>query len=592
LNYFGFFRLLSDLICRQPGCHAKNVRYVIVLVDLPPRALVLCLLAAGCFAQTQAPSSPTTPPAVAAPVPDQTPGSIQGSVLSGSTGQPLRRAQVLLHPADSKGTALYQTTDENGAFAFPKVAPGGYTITVERDGYLPLSAGRIGNYKMPPIFSVSSGQVISSFIYRLEPSAVLSGKVKFDDAEPASNVAIQLYRSYYERGRHGFAAAASTHTDDRGEYRVHGLDPGVYYVAALYQAPARPANAQPETRKDAAGNPVTELNYAITFFPQVQKMSDAAPVRIAPGDEISGIDIFLTLVHTVHIRGRVSSAKGGVVAGPSVTLRMNDADNTASVSAPVNVIFDKDRNFDIDGVTAGPYLLMASGTDEGVALTGRLAINIGDADVSNADLVIGPEGHWTGKIHINDDDNPLPQGLIISLQPRRATAAPSRVEVSPAGDFSIPFVPDEIYDLNVLNAPEDAYIASVRVNNSERLGQGLEAAPGDAEPPLDVRLSTQGGEIVGRAVTADPSVVASGATVALLPDSPVGRVQAYQTTHADEQGNFLLRGVPPGKYVLIAWLDSPPCDVYNPDELPVCQARGISLTVDEGSQQSMLLTAN
>jgi hypothetical protein len=166
------------------------------------------------------------------------------------------------------------------------------------------------------------------------------------------------------------------------------------------------------------------------------------------------------------------------------------------------------------------------------------------------------------------------------------------VDVSPTGDFSIPFVPDEIYDLNVLNAPEDAYIASVRINNSERLGQGLEAAPGDSAPPLDVRLSTQGGEIVGRAVTADPNIVASGATLALLPDPPVGRVQAYQTTHADEQGNFLLRGVPPGKYVLIGWLDSAPCDVYNPDELPVCQARGTSLMVDEGSQQSMLLTAN
>jgi hypothetical protein len=559
-------------------------------VDLSPRALGLCLFAAACLAQTQTPSASTPP--IPAPAPDQTPGSIQGSVLSGTTGQPLRRAQVLLHPADSKGTALYQTSDENGAFAFPKVAPGGYTITVQRDGYLPLSAGRIGNYKMPPIFSVNSGQVISSLVYRLAPSAVVSGKVKFDDAEPASNVTIQLYRSFYERGRHGYAAAASTRTDDRGEYRVHGLEPGVYYVAALYQAPPRPANAQPETRKDSIGNPVAELNYAITFFPQVQRMSDAAPIKIAPGDEISGIDIFLTLVHTVHIRGHVISAKAGTVAGASVTLRMNDADNTASVSAPVNVVVDKDQNFDIDGVASGPYLLMASGADEGVSLTGRLPINIGDADAPDADIVVGPENHWTGKVHLDDDDNPLPPGLMISLQPRRATAPPARATISPSGEFSVPFVPEETYDLYVLNAPEDAYLHSVRINNSERLGQGLEVAPGDAAPPLDVRLSSQGGEIVGRAVTADPSIVASGATVALLPDPPIGRVQAYQTTHADEQGNFVLRGIPPGKYVLISWLDSEPCDVYNPDDLPVCQAQGTNLSIEAGAQQSMLLTAN
>ena len=79
--------------------------------------------------------------------------------------------------------------------------------------------------------------------------------------------------------------------------------------------------------------------------------------------------------------------------------------------------------------------------------------------------------------------------------------------------------------------------------NAERLGQGLEASPGDPPPALDVRLSSQGGKVVGRAVTADPKVVASGATVALIPDPPAGRVQAYQTTQADEYGNFMLQGL-------------------------------------------------
>ena len=253
--------------------------------------------------------------------------------------------------------------------------------------------------KCRPIFTVNSGETISSFVFRMTPSGVVSGKVKFDDAEPAVNVAIQLYRSYYDRGRHGYAAAASARTDDRGEYRVHGLEPGSYYVAALYQAPPRPADARrTERRKDALGNPLPELSYAVTFFPQVQKMSDAVPVKIAPGDEVAGIDIFLTLVHTVHVRGHVLSAvKGDVIASPSVTLRMNDSDNTASVSAPMNVLLDKDQNFEIEGVTAGPYLFMASGAEDGVSLTGRVPINIGDADVANADVVVGPKASGAGK---------------------------------------------------------------------------------------------------------------------------------------------------------------------------------------------------
>ncbi len=570
-------------------------------MDLLPRLLKCCLLATCCLAsalcqnaQDDAPQAPAiSPPPTAQPPEAQAPGAIQGTVLSGATGQTLRRAQVVLKPADSKGTALYQTTDESGAFSFPNVAPGRYVITVQRDGYLPLSSGHIGDYKMPPIFTVNSGETIGSFLFRMTPSGVVSGKVKFDDAEPAVNVAVQLYRSYYDRGRHGYATAASTRTDDRGEYRVHGLEPGTYYVAALYQAPPRPADAAEQTRTDSLGNPLPDLSYAVTFFPQVQKMSDAVPVKVAPGDEVAGIDIFLTLVHTVHIRGRVLSAvKGGVIASPSVTLRWNDPDNTASVAAPINVSVDKDQNFDIQGVTAGPYLLLASGAEDGIALTGHVPINIGDADVANADLVIGAESLWTGKVHIDDDDSALPQGLMVLLQPRRSTAAPSRAKVSDNGEFSVAFVPDETYDLYVLNGPDNSYLKSVRIANADRLSQGLEASSGDAPPTLDVRLGSQGGKIIGKAVTADPKVVASGATVALIPDPPAGRVQAYQTTQVDEYGNFQLQGVPPGKYVVVAWLDSPPCDVYNPDDLATCQAQGSSLTIDEAEQKSVQLTAN
>ena len=524
---------------------------------------------------------------------EHAPGTIQGTVLSGATGQTLRRAQVVLRPADSKGTALYQTTDESGGFSFPQVPPGRYAITVQRDGYLPLSAGRIGDYKMPPIFSVNSGQAIGSFVFRLTPAGVISGKVKFDDAEPAVNVAIQLYRSYYDRGRHGYAAAASARTDDRGEYRVHGVEPGSYYVAALYQPPPRPSGAQPEVRKDAFGNPLPELNYAVTFFPEVQKLSDAVPIAMAPGQEVAGIDIFLTLVHTVHVRGHVSSAaKAGLLAGLSVTLRMNDSDNTASVSAPLTVTVDQDQNFEIQGVTAGPYLLIASGTEEGVALSGRTPINIGDSDVAGAEVLVGPESLWTGRIHFDDDDSALPSGLLVSLQPRRSTVSTAQAKVLDNGQFSVPFVPGETYDLYVLNGPQDAYLQSVRVANSERLAQGLEAPAGDAPPPLDVRLSSQGGQVVGRAVTADPKIVASGATVALIPDPPAGRLQAYQTTHADEYGNFLLRGIPPGKYVLIGWLDSQPCDIYDPDDLAACQAQGSSLTIQGTGQIGAQLTVN
>ena len=216
---------------------------------------------------------------------------------------------------------------------------------------------------MPPIISVHSGEdAIRSFTFpHMTAWAVVSGRVKFDDAEPAVNVTIQLYREFYSRGRHGYALSASAKTDDRGEYRVHGLEAGAYYVAALYQAPLPPPDAREQRRPDSSGNPAPDLSYAVTFFPEVQKLADAVAVRLTPGQEVAGIDIFLTLVHTVRIHGRVTSAiSGAVVPEPSITMRWNDPDNTGSVSAPVNITFDADHNFEIKGVTTGPYLVITT----------------------------------------------------------------------------------------------------------------------------------------------------------------------------------------------------------------------------------------
>jgi hypothetical protein len=361
----------------------------------------------------------------------------------------------------------------------------------------------------------------------------------------------------------------------------------------MYQAPAAPSDATEQRRTDSSGNASAELSYAVTFFPEVQKLADAVAVRLTPGQEVAGIDIFLTLVHTVRIHGRVTSAPSGtVVRGPSITLRWNDPDNTGSVSAPINVSFDRDQNFEIRGVTTGPYLVITTGIDGGKALSARTPISVGDADVANLDIVIGPEQIWKGKVRIEDDDSTALSGLQVSLEPRRATAPIARATVDKNGDFSLPFLPQETYDLFVSNAPEDAYLKSVRVGNFDRLATGLEAEPGGEPPAMEVVLSMHGGGVVGKALTIDPAVVASGATVMLIPDPQVGRVQSYKTTFADEYGNFLAKGLAPGNYVLLAWLDQAPCEVFNPDDLPTCLAHGARVRVSEGGLESIQITAN
>ena len=101
-------------------------------------------------------------------------------------------------------------------------------------------------------------------------------------------------------------------------------------------------------------------------------------------------------------------------------------------------------------------------------------------------------------------------------------------------------------------------------------------------------LDSQGGRVSGRVLGSDDGLW-SRASVALIPDPPRGRVQAYQEGAADENGLFLLRGVAPGKYILVGWLDEPPCDYYDPDGLAGCRAAGMSIEVGVAGEQNVEL---
>jgi Carboxypeptidase regulatory-like domain len=547
--------------------------------------LLTIALSAACALFAQDPPAATTE--------GQEPGSVSGVVRSNATGQVLRRAQVVLNPVGAKDSGRFQETSDDGKFAFPAVPPGRYSITVERDGYLRLAAARLGAYKMPPVFSVRPGETVSGMDFRMTPAGVIGGTVKFDDAEPAANIAVAVYHGYYDRGRHAYAAVANGFTNDRGEYRLSGLASGTYYVAALYRARSRPQGADEQQRIDPTGNPVRNLSYATTFFPQTQKMAEAVAVGIQPGEEIRGIDIFLTPVHTVRIRGRVLSALSGqTIRAPGLSLRWNDADNTGSVTVPTDVTFDENQNFEIKGVPSGQYWLLAAASDDGRTLTARVPINVGDDDVAGLNIVVGPEAAWQGKIQVDGDNPPALNAFVLSFEPRRATASPVRAEVSEKGDFTAALWPNETYDVYLASAPEDVYLKSVLLTNTEHLATGLEAQPGETPPSMDVIVSANGGQVQGQAVTSDSMIVASGAAVVLIPDPPDGRLQTYKSTYADEYGNFRFRGIAPGRYVLVAWMDQAPCDPYNPDDLVACRAHGVPVTVPEGGAQSVQVTVN
>jgi hypothetical protein len=539
---------------------------------------LLAILALECVAWAQAPPAKGED------------AQIDGQVLSDSDGQPLRRAHVTLRPLQAGNSAAGVDADDRGRFTFRKISPGAYSLIAERDGYLTSATCRRGALRMPSSFYIAGGDKITNITFRLRPWAVLAGKVRMDDGEPGVGVRVELYREYRTRGRHGYGVIAAVLTNDRGEYRVYGLQPGPYFVAAIYDKTPLVPGAQDQPPTDALGRELPLTGYTTTFFPNTEKLSEALPVRVDSGQDLNGIDLSLRRVLKVKVRGTVTSGISGARLGrATMTLSRADASTQGTIQTPAKAIFDRDGYFEMANVVPGAYVIQVEASDNGKSLSGRRFLNVSNDGEGNVELVVVEPKAWPGAIVIEgaarwpDDKTPR-----VTLEARSDTGA--TVQPSMQGmKFDCLVMADETYDVLVENLADDFYVSAVRVGGSDMRGLGL---PGSLASPLpfEIVLDSRGGKVSGRVFGPTDGDVWSGASMMLVPDPPRGRLQDYRQASADQYGQFQIRGVAPGKYTLLAWLEDPPCDVYDPDGLDACRAVGTAVTVDAAGDQNLVLT--
>ena len=510
---------------------------------------------------------------------------IHGTVVSDLNGQPLQRAQVVLRPISGTTNGVMAETDEHGRFVMNRIGPGAYSMVAQRDGYLQSVNPRRGPLRLPPVIQLSGSTHVRDIVFRLRPWCVLSGKIKFSDAEPAVGAGVTLYREVVNRGRHTMQIAGSGRANDRGEYRIHGITPGTYIIAAMRNRAVSP-NTEEQEAVDDLGRPATEYRYATTFYPSAQKLEDAVPVRIESGKELEGIDIDLKPVPAVRISGRVvNGLTGALITPPPLEFRRISGDGRSSIGVPVDVKAMVD-GYEIKGVTAGPYLVVARSQVDNIRIVARQYLTVSDAPIDNLDLTLEPEKNMPGLIRFEDQSTLRMGALRVTIEPRSDLNPSANSQVKEDGTFQVKVAPGESYDVFVSNIPGNYYLKSVRLGNMDIGPEGISGSAAAATVPLEVTLSGKAGTILGRAYLNDGNV-AGGASLMLVPDPIRGRLNAYMSTNADEYGIIQMAGITPGRYTLFAYYDEPPCNFWDETALVSCRAQGRTVDVGEAGQATV-----
>jgi hypothetical protein len=143
----------------------------------------------------------------------------------------------------------------------------------------------------------------------------------------------------------------------------------------------------------------------------------------------------------------------------------------------------------------------------------------------------------------------------------------------------------DTYTVNVTGLPDDVYLKSVKTGQQESADRTISLGRGD-EGPLELALSPTGGEIHAVVLNAKQQAGA-GATVVLVPDSH--RMGLYQTATADQHGNVILHGIPPGHYRLYAWEDVDQGAWFDPEFVKPFESQGQSVNIRENSREGAQL---
>src|SRR5580704_11244832 len=192
---------------------------------------------------------------------------IRGIVVENMTGYSLSRSLVTLHmigtPSDA---AVSVRTSESGAFEFTNLTPGAYIVRASRRGFLPMEYGqRQWNSAGTPV--IVDKDAAASLNIRLSRLGAITGTVRDDNEVGIPEQDVAAYTNtepprFVTRGR----------SDDRGVYRISGLDPGSYLVRTT-------------------GNEDMELSYLPTFGRQTLRVAEARPVQVYLDYEARDADV-------------------------------------------------------------------------------------------------------------------------------------------------------------------------------------------------------------------------------------------------------------------------------------------------------------
>lgn len=571
--------------------------------------------------------------------------SISGVVVTDETPpQPVRRAVVTLTGADlrpSRGAI----TDDEGRFTIGNLPAGRFVLTAMRPSFITSAYGskRPGRPGTPVLLTAGQTQNV---VVRLWRSAVIAGVLRDDIGEPVAGVPVTAVRVNGSGGGPGVTLTNNGgETNDRGEYRIFGLEPGTYLVSArpssaggtspmialataevdaaleslrALRPPGATANRQPEPT-----GTVRPFDYAPIYYPGVPARAEASPITLVAGQEATGMDFALQRVMTLIVEGQITRPDGQPAAGAEVQLTpVGSSDFAAEQESILNATINPDGTFRFRQVTPGNYTLFARAPSQTPAASPRTGgivtpgpqgpqlwattpLSVG-GDISGIALTLRPALTMTGRVRFDSETIKPPDSLTrlrVMLFPpeiqRTRSAVPIRTiafvppgTVRADGTFELTNVVPGRYVLNIAGPPLEGtgwWARSAMLGGRDLLDGAIEITSDTNLAGVEVTFTDRRSELSGTLQTAAGEAASDVFVIAYAADrrfwGPNSR--RVQAVRPGVDGKYAIKDLPPGEYLLAAVTDVDQDEWQDRAFLERLQPASVKLTITEGEKKTL-----
>lgn len=477
----------------------------------------------------------------------QSTGRISGRVTAAATGRAVRNALIrIVRWEGGTGSQQSVNSDAEGRFAFERLAPGSYQLTVRADGYVPVDYGQRTAREPGKRIELHDGQQFETADLALFRPNAIEGRVVDELGDPAPGILIQVARPEFVVGKNRLMPLGGTVqnglSDDTGRFRVWGLPPGDYVIVVL---------SGPFANEDRAG-------FAPTFFPGTTAARDATPIHLDIGQDRLDIVMPLVPAPAVTLSGRITGLDSESQRRPAlILLQTYGGDVRAFISARGSA--DADGSFRFRNVPAGDYVLQAMLTGAGqggFGGFGSLAVSAA-TDLDGLTLTIGVGATLRGRISFEGDAAPPPTNRF------RITPRPVDFVSGPAIGFGFPaarigddwtFEAPRNLGQGVLRpeAPAPWALRSITLNGVDVTDATLDFRGKDIDG-LEIVMTSRWPTLTGK-VSDQNQAVADYSVVVFAEDRTKWTYPSRYVVLArpSQDGTFTAAGLPPATYLLAA----------------------------------------